>query len=164
MKCMIVAIILSLMGLILIYLEFFLPGGIFAIGGTLLLLSSIFMLVIEKTQIIYFVFYTGVLIFFVFAIIKLALKRLKANKDIFLDSDQEGFRASIYEKNLIGEIGIAFTDLRPSGKIFINDTYYSATSKESYIEKGSKIQIIDGEGANLIVREFVEKKVKNHGS
>jgi len=155
---MILAIILSIMGLVLIYLEFFLPGGIFAIGGTLLLISSIFMLLIEKIQIIYFIIYTILLISFVFLIIKLALKKIKTNKDIFLDSNQEGYRASIYRKDLIGEIGTAFTDLRPSGKIFINEIYYSATSKENFIEKGSEIQVIDGEGANLIVRKFNEKK------
>ncbi len=161
---MIAAIILSLMGLVLIYIEFFLPGGIFAIGGTLLLLSSIFIVLLEKINIFYFLIYISLLIFLVFAIIKVALKKLKSNKAIFLDSDQEGYRACIYEKDLIGEIGIAFTDLRPSGKIFINETYYSATSKENFIEKGSKIQVIDGEGANLIVREFKEKGIKKNVS
>jgi len=155
---MIIAIILSIIGLVLIYLEFFLPGGIFAIGGTLLLISSVFMLLIEKIQIIYFIIYIILLISFVFLTIKLALKKIKTNKDIFLDSNQEGYRASIYKKDLIGEIGVAFTDLRPSGKIFINETYYSATSKENFIEKGSKIQVIDGEGANLIVKKLNEKK------
>jgi membrane-bound ClpP family serine protease len=160
---MLAAIILSLMGLVLIYLEFFLPGGIFAIGGTLLLLSSLLMVILIKTNIFYFFIYMAVLIFLVYIVLKFALKKLKSNKNIFLESDQEGFCASIYEKDLIGEIGIAFTDLRPSGKIFINKTYYSATSKKKFIEKGSKIQVVDGESANLIVQEF-EEKGKNHNS
>jgi len=88
-------------------------------------------------------------------LIKIALEKTKsAIKKFFLHTDQEGFRASIYEKDLIGEEGIAFTDLRPSGKIFINDNYYSATSKENFIEKGKSIQVIDGEGSNLIVKEL----------
>jgi membrane-bound serine protease (ClpP class) len=155
---MTIVVLLTLMGLILIYLEFFLPGNIFAIGGALLLLCSFFLLIIEKIQFIYFMIYTVLLAFCLFLIIKIALKKLKANKEIFLDSDQEGYRASVFEKDLIGKVGIAFTDLRPSGKIFVNDSYYCATSKENYIEKGKKIQIIDGEGANLIVRELIEKK------
>lgn len=159
---MIVAFILSLMGLILIYFEFFLPGGIFAIGGSLLLLSSIVVLVLIRTPIAHVLIYAGILGFLIFAIIKVALRKLKANKDIFSQLGQKSFRASIYEKDLIGEVGIAFTDLKPSGKIFINETYYNATCKESFIGRGSKIQVIDGEGANLIVNVFKEREIKKH--
>lgn len=148
---MIVAVILSLMGLILIYLEFFLPGGIFALGGTILLLSSIFLLLIERIHVIYFLIYTFLLVFFAYSIIRFALKRVKVDQSIFPNSDHIKI---LHEKDLVGEIGVAFTDLKPTGKIFINETYYSATSNENFIEKGSKIQVIDGEGVNLIVRPF----------
>lgn len=150
---MIIAIVLSLIGLVLIYLEFFLPGGIFTVGGILLLVSSIVMLFLEKIPIAYLLTYVAILVCLVFVVMKFALKKLKSSKNIFLNSDQEGYKACAFEKELIGKIGIAHTDLRPSGKIFINDVFYSATSKENYIEKGSKIQVIAGEGANLIVKK-----------
>ncbi|NGX44794.1 MAG: hypothetical protein KR126chlam5_01594 [Candidatus Anoxychlamydiales bacterium] len=85
---MFVAIILSLMGLFLIYLEFFLPGSIFAIGGSVLLLTSLFFLVVEKIKIIHFIIYALILVLLVLMVIKLALKKIRANKDIFLGSDQ----------------------------------------------------------------------------
>jgi len=151
---MFVAIILSLMGLLLIYLEFFLPGSIFAIGGSILLLTSLFLLIVEKVKIVYFVFFLSILVLAIFLIIKIALRKIKTNKDIFLNSDQEGFRASSLKKDLIGKYGIAFTDLRPSGKILINDKYYFAITKENYIVKGKKIKIIDGQGSNFIVKEL----------
>jgi len=152
---MIVAVILSLLGLILIYLEFFLPGQIFAIGGTLLLLSSLFLLIIEKVKLVYFILFAIILFLVVFFTIKHALKRIKSNKGIFLDSDQEGFKASVFENDLIGHVGVAFTDLRPAGKVCLNEKYYLAICKEKFIEKGTKIQVIDGEGPNLIVREVM---------
>ncbi|KKM01462.1 hypothetical protein LCGC14_1794210 [marine sediment metagenome] len=135
---MFVAIILSLMGLFLIYLEFFLPGSIFAIGGSVLLLTSLFFLVVEKVKIFHFIVYALILVLLVLMVIKLALKKLKANKDIFLNSDQEGYRASNFKKDLIGKDGIASTDLRPAGKIFINEKSYFAITRENYIEKGKK--------------------------
>lgn len=158
---MFVAIILSLMGLFLIYLEFFLPGSIFAIGGSVLLLTSLFFLLVEKIKLIHFILYALVLGLLVLMVVKFALKKLKANKDIFLSSDQEGYKASTFKKELIGKSGIALTDLRPTGKIFINDKSYFAMTKESYIEKGKKIKVITGQGSNLIVQELkknLEKK------
>lgn len=152
MNAMIASVILSLLGLILIYLEFFLPGGIFAIGGILLLVSSIFMLLVEKTPIIYFFLYSTLLLFFIFAIIKLALRRLKTVKSNFLDPEKD----ELLEKDLIGEVGEAFTDLSPTGKIFINETLYFATCRENFIQKGSKIQVVDAKKANLLVKEFKE--------
>lgn len=151
---MFVAITLSLMGLLLIYLEFFLPGSIFAIGGSILLLTSLFLLIVEKVKILYFVFFVLILVLSILLVIKIALRKIKTNKDIFLNSDQEGFRASSVKKDLIGRHGIAYTDLRPAGKILINDKFYFAITKEKYIEKGKKIKIIDGQGSNFIVKEL----------
>ena len=85
---MFVAIILSLMGLFLIYLEFFLPGSIFAIGGSVLLFSSLFFLIAEKIKVIHFILYILVLGLLVFMVVKFALKKLKANKDIYLSLDK----------------------------------------------------------------------------
>ncbi|NGX28469.1 MAG: hypothetical protein K940chlam1_00650 [Candidatus Anoxychlamydiales bacterium] len=155
---MFVATILALLGLALIYLEFFLPGAIFAIGGTLLLLSSLFLLIVGKTKLFYFVLYTVFLLSFVLVVIKVALKKLRANKHIFLQSDQAGYKAAAFKKDLIGQIGLSSTDLRPSGKIYINDKYYPAISKENYIERGKKIKVIAGEGATLIVKELIAQK------
>jgi len=59
---MIVAIILALMGLVLIYLEFFLPGGIFALGGSLMVVSSLFLLIVEKVKVVHFIIFAVVLL------------------------------------------------------------------------------------------------------
>lgn len=147
---MVVAVSLAVMGLILIYLEFFLPGGIFAIGGILLLLSSLFTLIVQKIQMIYFVVYTCLLILVAFSIIKLAINRVKAIKRVCQESEIEE-----ESSELIGEVGVATTDLKPHGQISINDFSYTA-SCDSFIQKGAKIQIVDIKGSNFIVKELKE--------
>ena len=55
---------------------------------------------------------------------------------------------------LIGQIGIAHTTLRPSGKIEINGDIYDAFSKGEYIERNEKIIVISEEGACYKVKKF----------
>lgn len=54
-------------------------------------------------------------------------------------------------RNLVGSMGAAFTDLRPSGKIEIEDEIYDATALTGYIEKDSKIKVVKFEAAQLFV-------------
>ena len=54
---------------------------------------------------------------------------------------------------MIGCEGIAMTDLRPSGKITIESHTYQAMSKGDYIEKDSKIIIINTDENQLIVKK-----------
>lgn len=71
------------------------------------------------------------------------------------ENAQEGYHTTIFHEpaNLIGKIGIAMTDLRPSGKIEIDDTWYDAQSEASYITKGTKVKVLDVKNNYLIVRE-----------
>lgn len=56
-------------------------------------------------------------------------------------------------KNLVGKEGIAFTVLRPSGKIEIEGNVYDATAESGYIEHGEKIVVVKFETAQLFVRK-----------
>jgi membrane-bound serine protease (ClpP class) len=72
-----------------------------------------------------------------------------------LDSVQEkdkGFTSSIdsYAK-MVGEIGIAFTVLRPAGKVKIGDEIFDAIAEAGYIEKGDKIKVTDYQTSQLFV-------------
>lgn len=58
-------------------------------------------------------------------------------------------------KSLVGKSGIASTDLRPSGKIIVDDEYYDARALEGYIEKGRKVKIISFTSGQLNVREEI---------
>lgn len=56
-------------------------------------------------------------------------------------------------KNLVGETAIAFTVLRPSGKVSVNGKYYDAVSTFGFIEKGAKVKIVKQEAAQVYVEE-----------
>ncbi|MGE5384090.1 MAG: NfeD family protein [Omnitrophica WOR_2 bacterium] len=55
---------------------------------------------------------------------------------------------------MIGKTGVAYTMLRPAGKIEINDDVYDAVAQTGYIEKGQTIQVIKYENSQLIVRKL----------
>lgn len=60
---------------------------------------------------------------------------------------------AISDRNLIGKTGIAATDLRPSGKIEIDNEIHDAQSDGEYISKNTTIRIVDVKGAYLLVEK-----------
>jgi membrane-bound serine protease (ClpP class) len=57
---------------------------------------------------------------------------------------------------MIGKTGIAYTVLRPSGKVLIDGVLYDAYTRGDYIEKNDKIKVISEEGTSLKVRKIEE--------
>jgi membrane-bound ClpP family serine protease len=155
---MILVIACSLLGLILLFFEFFLPGGLMGIIGGLLMVASLFLLIVfEKPSSLLLTTYICTLLFLIFLTIKLALKTVKRKSEknnFYLDKSQEGYVASIHQKELFGKTAVAASDLKPSGHIFIDGGYYQAVSKSGYIKKDEKVEIEGGEGARLIVKKL----------
>ncbi|RLD66699.1 MAG: nodulation protein NfeD [Bacteroidetes bacterium] len=54
---------------------------------------------------------------------------------------------------LIGKKGVAFTVLRPSGKVQINDDIYDAKARTGYIEEGEKVEVVQYDMAQLYVKK-----------
>jgi membrane-bound serine protease (ClpP class) len=65
---------------------------------------------------------------------------------------QEGFTIALPGTSLKGETGIAITDLRPSGKIEINDNRYDALSDDGFITKGEEVVVIKHETMSIFVK------------
>lgn len=66
----------------------------------------------------------------------------------------EGFGIDIEAyKKVIGDNGIAHTDLRPSGKIKVEDEYFDAVSVSGFVEKGCSVKILGYENAQLMVKK-----------
>lgn len=149
-------IVLGLAGLLFIFLEFFLPGIVMALIGALLLLASSFLFYLYSSGDLSLTFlYLIVLAAGTWLTIRLAITAVKATGKkgtVLLASDQEGFQASLFPKECIGKIGIAATDLKPSGHILVGEIALQALSNEGYIEKGTPIQILGGQGSHLIVK------------
>lgn len=68
---------------------------------------------------------------------------------------QMGYSVSRADPELKDKEGIAYTDLRPSGKVQIDGKFYDAVALDGYIEKGKKIYIAKQENYNLFVRKLV---------
>lgn len=63
-----------------------------------------------------------------------------------------GYSANFRTESLLGKEGIAYTILRPSGRIEIEDELYDAYTRGEYIEKGVKVKVISQEGSSLKVK------------
>lgn len=78
-----------------------------------------------------------------------------AFSNLSLKSEQrteEGFiGVETAQKTLVGELGVAHTVLRPSGKVMIKDKLYDAKSEYGLIEKGSAIKVIRYETGQVYV-------------
>lgn len=146
--------LLAITGMILIFLEFFLPGAIMAIGGGILLIASLVLMVAEGCSLTALLIYSAVLAVSLFLTMRIALSRVKKGA-VTLKTDQEGYQACVYPKEMVGKSATALCDLKPSGYVEFEGQSFPALSKLGYIEKGSLVRLIGGEGASFIVVQEV---------
>ncbi len=146
-------LVLWAVGLIMIFLEFYLPGAILGtIGGILIVLSIL--LAADSDNLPFTVIYTVAVVASVVALIKYALWQIPRGnqKDsIYSNDSQEGYYASSFDVDAIGKEGIVLSDLKPGGFIEIEGQQLSAISDSGYIAKGEKVKVLRGEGDSLIV-------------
>ena len=149
--------IVLLVGILLIFLEFYTPGGVLAVAGIICVLTSIASFFMDSDSILasiaFLVFAIGAISF----IIWFALRRIKRTSDkntFYLSMDQEGYQANSFDKDLIGKHGVSITDMGPSGFILIDNIRYQALCRGPYLNKGSEVVVIGGEGSHLIVKSL----------
>lgn len=149
--------LLLLAGLLLIFLEFYLPGGVMGTAGALVIISSIVVVSLQSESLIeIFLFVLGSLVGTI-AVVKFALwhiRRTRHTRSIFLESDQEGYRASSFDKKMIGRKGTAIADMRPGGYVLIEGKKYQALSLSGFIPKGSLVEVVTGQGESLHVKQM----------
>jgi membrane-bound serine protease (ClpP class) len=66
---------------------------------------------------------------------------------------EEGFTSNFKKEVFTGKKGVAYTILRPSGKISIDGEIYDAYTRGNYVEKGTEVEVISDEGTSLKVKE-----------
>ena len=166
-------IIALFVGLILIGAEIFIiPGfGIAGVAGIGLTITSLILIMLNNDffnfefvplgDIIVAAFATvggltgGILLLFFGGA---QLTQTKAFKRIALTDTQEaaqGYTTNFSAKALLGKKGTAYTVLRPSGKVKIEEEIYDAFTRGDYIERGDAIEVVDTEGSTLKVRKTV---------
>jgi len=163
-------IIALFVGLVLLLAEIFvIPGfGIAGIAGITLTITSLILIMLNNDffnfefvplgDIVVAAFATvggltgGILLLFFGGA---RLTQTKAFKNITLNTTQEskkGYSVSVHQDTMIGKAGIAYTVLRPSGKVMIEEQIYDAFTRGEYVEKGDTVEVVATEGVTLKVK------------
>lgn len=152
------AIVLLVLGIMLIFLEIFVPGGILgalgfgAIVGSLLMSTNNIGLMLLSILIAFVVTLSvSIILYKIFGFRIGIFKRL-----ILTDSTstEEGYVSYDDRSDLAGKEGLAITPLRPSGTGLFEGKRIDVVTEGSYIENGKKIKIIEVSGGRVIVREI----------
>lgn len=147
--------ILLIFGLILIFIEFYIPGAIMGIAGGLMVFTSIIMFAMQSQspwEIAIYVVVVGVVLGY---LIKFAIWRIRTAKpdySIYSDDSQNGFQASSFDSTAIGKHGVVVTDLKPGGHILVDGKRLQAISQSGYLTKGTEVLVIGGQEESLIVK------------
>lgn len=151
-------IIVFIVGLLFLLLEIFvIPGfGITGILGLIFIIGGLMLSLLNNVGFdFHFTSMHDVLLSFLIVsfgligsvILMIYLSNKIGTKGLFrklaLNADQEGFQATPNEpEKAMGKIGLAITDLRPSGKVEIDGIQYDAVSEREFIEKGKLVKVI----------------------
>lgn len=156
------SIILLVIGLGLMIAEFFVPGGVAGILGLAAVLGSILLAGGDlKTTAI------AILIAMIAAtagmviIVKFFGKRLHLFKRLILSDatdTKSGYVSAVNRPELVGQVAMTMTALRPSGSIKINDEWIDAVSDGRFIDSKKQVKIIKVEGARIVVRELEKEE------
>ena len=83
----------------------------------------------------------------------LMIRKTGQKNTLYLADDQEGYVGVHYDAKQIGKTAVATTDLGPSGFIQIDNVRYQALARGTYIDKGTEVIVVGGQGAHLIVKQ-----------
>ncbi len=159
-------ILVFILGLLLIAVEIFIiPGfGIAGISGIIFLIAGLTLSLLNNTDFNFEEVSTkeigeatltvliGLGLGFVLMIWlsnKIGTKGMM--RKVALHKDLEDAHSSPSLTSLIGKEGTAFTVLRPSGKVMIDNELYDGVSESGFIEKGTKVEVVRFENAQVYV-------------
>ncbi|MGI1657866.1 MAG: NfeD family protein [Desulfitobacterium sp.] len=149
---------LVILGLSLLFLEIFIPGGILGIVGLILLSAGIFLTADSVLQGVAYVS-TMFLIFGVLVALSFRIPRTRRFWQRFSlntkQSNQEGYVAPTADlENYVGCVGVALSPLRPAGTAEVNGHRLDVVTEGGFIEVNHRVKIIAVEGTRVIVRQI----------
>lgn len=159
-------ILVFVLGLLLIAAEIFvIPGfGVAGISGIIFLVAGLMLSLLDNTDFNFEAVSTkeigesaltvliGLGVGFVLMIWlsnKIGAKGMMSK--VALHKDLEDAHSSPSLLQLVGKKGTAFTVLRPSGKVMIDNELYDGVSESGFIEKGSEVKVVRFENAQIYV-------------
>ena len=152
----ILGIVVLVIGIILIGIEFYMPGfGFPGIFGIIFTAAGIYLTGRNASERIIVGVITIVVIAVMLVISIIVFNSKKVKSPIKLDTDLSGKDLFIDGKDmeyLIGKKGVAITDLKPSGKGEFNGVILDVISGK-YVVKGTSLEIKEIKNNKIIVRE-----------
>ena len=151
-------IALFAIGIMLIFLEFFLPGAISGTLGLAALIASLFLAGDSPLYMGISIFISiGISVALIMIMVKvLGKKMVLFNRMILFDKagNEQGYVSNVNRTDLLGKEGIALTVLRPSGTAIINNERIDVVSEGGFVDQNRKIKVIKVEGVRIVVREL----------
>ena len=156
------AIMLFTIGLILLVIELFVPGGVIGLLGLGTLLWSLFLAAKHSP------FITVSLAVAVVSALMMGLwlsrvskKKMMLFEKIVLTDEQrneKGYVSHDARVDLIGKRGVALTVLRPAGTALIDDERVDVVTEGEYIERNRPIEVVYVDGLKIVVREWKKEE------
>lgn len=158
-------IILFVVGIGLLILELFLPGGIAGIIGTVAILGSLFLAADNVVHMgISLLIAIGISILASILMVKVFGKKMRIFKKLILTdstSTESGYVSNLNRTDLLGLEGYTVTALRPSGTVLIKDERIDVVSEGAFIQKDVLVRIVKVEGSRIVVREVPNLEKRN---
>ena len=149
-------IFLLIMGLLMVCLEVFIPGGIVGTLGGFALVGSVILAFVSRGTTFGLYWLSGVMVITLLGLF-LSIKFLPdspAGRRLFLNSSEKGYSASEGGlTDLLGKTGPALTNLRPAGMIDIGGSRIDVVTGGEFLSKGTEVRIIRIEGNRVLVEE-----------
>ncbi|MCC8435633.1 nodulation protein NfeD [Brevibacillus sp. M2.1A] len=152
---------LFVIGILLMLLEIFLPGGIVGAIGFLSIVTGLVMAAYDTKQGLASLGVAALIT----AIVTFLLVKKYGVKGLFskfvlgeTQSNEEGYVAPRDQRELEGKSGIALTPLRPAGVVKVEGKRVDAVSVGGFIEAGTAITVVQVEGTRIVVAELEQKE------
>jgi membrane-bound serine protease (ClpP class) len=163
---MLVIITLFVLGIFLILLEIFIPGGVLGAVGVVLIIVGVVSTFYQEGAQAGGIATVSVLVAGGIAFV-LWLKFFptsRVGRRIMLDKTADEWRGYDIEKAaLVGKRGVAHTDLRPSGMVMIDGKRTDVVTRGEMISRDAEVEVIAVEG-NRIVVEVAQSAADPAGS
>lgn len=148
---------LFVVGVILIFLEIFVPGGILGTIGVIILATGVFLIADSTAQGIAYVSSMLIILGILLALSFRFPQTRRFWKRLSLTTTQtksEGYVAP--NQNLecfLGCEGVALSQLRPAGTADFNGNRIDVVTEGGFISREARIKVIEVEGTRVVVRE-----------
>jgi membrane-bound serine protease (ClpP class) len=152
-----IILVLSVIGLLLIAVDFYLPGFVLGSVGVLMMLVATVVCYLHHSLVATLLLFCGeVAGGFVAAWLSIKYyPQTKMGQKMILHATLQGAQASSQaDPELIGRQGTAQTVLRPAGKAIIDGKRLDVYAESGMIAAGSAIEVAAVEGARIVVRRL----------